>query len=96
VRFQCERLAIIRARRSRFTVWSRAFVQRFFFMGTCWVVWWKHRHTLRAGGYGYAEFREDAKEELEEAIALMDPRNYVFGPVADARASAAGNAAVAG
>src|SRR4051812_356570 len=26
-------------------------------MGTCWVVWWKHRHTLRAGGDGYAEFR---------------------------------------
>jgi hypothetical protein len=96
VRFQCERLAMIRARRSRVTIWGKAVVQRFFFTGTCWVVWLKHRHALRAGGYTYGTFREDAREELDEAIGLMDPRNYVFGPVADARAAAAGKAAVAG
>ncbi|HEY7118286.1 MAG TPA: ferritin-like domain-containing protein [Tepidisphaeraceae bacterium] len=89
VRFQCERLAILRARRSRLTVCARALLQRFFFAGTCRVVWWKHRHALRAGGFRYRTFRRAARAELDEALKLMDPVNYVFGPVVDARQTAA-------
>jgi hypothetical protein len=85
VRFQCERLAILRARRSRFTVWLKGAVQRGFFAGTCRVVWWKHRHALRAGGYTYRTFRMAARAEMAAAVKLMDPANYVFGPVADMR-----------
>jgi len=85
VRFQCERLAILRARRSRFTVWAKGAVQRWFFAGTCRVVWWKHRHALRAGGFSYRSFRRAARREMLAAVRLMDPANYVMGPVVDAR-----------
>jgi hypothetical protein len=93
VRFQCERLAILRARRSRFTVWFKGAVQRGFFGGTCWVVWWKHRKALRAGGYSYRSFRRAARAEMANAVRMMNPRNYMFGPVVDARLSAAARAA---
>jgi hypothetical protein len=85
VRFQCERLAILRARGSRLRVWLKGALQRGFFAGTCRVVWWKHRHALRAGRFTYATFRQSAGAEMDAAIKLMDPANYVFGPVADAR-----------
>jgi hypothetical protein len=86
VRFQCERLAILRARHVKLTVWLKGTLQRTFFAGTCWVVWWKHRHALRAGGFSYRSFRRSARAEMNEAIRLMNPRNYIFGPVVDARA----------
>ncbi len=85
VRFQCERLAIIRARRSRSTVWLKGALQRWFFGGTSWVVWWKHRHALRAGGFSLRGFRKACRSEMSAAVYLMNPRNYVAGPVADAR-----------
>ena len=85
VRFQCERLAIVRARRSRITIAAKAAWTRFFFAGTCRVVWWKHRHALRAGGLTWRTFRGQAKQELRHALQLMDPANYLFGPVADAK-----------
>ena len=85
VRFQCERLAILRARRSGLTVWLKGALQRGFFAGTCRVVWWKHRRALRAGGCSYRSFRRAAGREMAAAVKLMDPRNYVFGPVVDAR-----------
>ena len=85
VRFQCERLAILRARRSRASVWLKGALQRWFFGGTCWVVWWKHRHALRAGGFSCRSFRRAARREMAGAVALMNPKNYLFGPVADAR-----------
>jgi hypothetical protein len=96
VRFQCERLAIVRARRSRVTIAAKSAWQRFFFAGTCWVVWWKHRRALRAGGLKYRSFRRQAKAEMREALKLMDPGNYVFGPVADAREAGRAGAVVAG
>jgi hypothetical protein len=86
VRFQCERLAILRARRSRLTVWWKGAAQRWFFAGTCGVVWWKHRHALRAGGMRLWRFGRMARAEMAEAVGLMDPANYALGPVADARA----------
>jgi hypothetical protein len=96
VRFQCERLAILRSRRTRPGVWLRGSLQRWFFAGTCGVVWWKHRHALRAGGLGLRDFRRAARVEMAEAVALMDPKNYVGGPVADHRDAARLPAAVAG
>jgi hypothetical protein len=85
VRFQCERLAILRARRSALVVWLKGMTQRGFFAGTCGVVWWKHRHALRAGGYGLFTFMRHSRREMAEAVRLMNPRSYMFGPVADAR-----------
>jgi hypothetical protein len=88
VRFQCERLAIVRARRSRVTLALKAGWQRFLFTGTCWVVWMKHRKALRAGGLRYKTFRRHANQKLGTALKLMNPHNYIFGPVADARNAA--------
>jgi hypothetical protein len=88
VRFQCERLAIIRARRSKPTIWLRGAVQRWFFGGTTWVVWWKHRHALRAGGFSLRGFKRAARREMSAAVYLMNPANYSSGPVADARLAA--------
>jgi len=85
VRFQCERLAILRAHRSRAMVWFRGALQRWFFAGTCGVVWWKHRHALRAGAFGLRRFRRACRTEMTEAVRLMDPRNYATGPVAEIR-----------
>ena len=96
VRFQCERLAILRAHRTRLGVWLRGSLQRWFFAGTCGVVWWKHRRALRAGGFGLRKFRRAARGEMAEAVALMDPRNYVLGPVADRREGVGLAAAVVG
>jgi len=96
VKFQCERLAIIRARRSRVTIWLKGALQRWFFGGTCWVVWWKHRHALRAGGFSYRSFRRAAQSEMREAVELMNPWNYAVGPVADARVTRGAPAVVAG
>lgn len=96
VRFQCERLAIVRARRSRLGVWFVGALQRSFFDGTCGVVWWKHRHALRAGGYGFWKFCRSARAEMAEAVALMDPKSYVLGPVVDRREAERVPAAVAG
>ena len=96
IRFQCERLAIVRACRSRLCIALKAAWQRFFFTGTCWVVWWKHRHALRAGGMSYRSFRKSARRELRAALKLMNPANYIFGPVTDARYTRHAAPAVAG
>lgn len=85
VRFQCERLAILRARHTRLMVWLKGSLQRWFFAGTCGVVWWKHRRALRAGGLGLRRFRKVARAEMADAVMLMNPRHYVLGPVAERR-----------
>lgn len=90
VRFQCERLAILRARRSRAAVWAKGFLQSTFFAGTCWVVWLKHRRALRKGGFTYRSFRRAARGEMRDAVRLMNPRSYTSGPVVEARARVIG------
>jgi hypothetical protein len=52
------------------------FVQRFLFAGTVCAVWIKCRHTLRASRYTSSTFFRDCWLELNEAIQLMDNRNY--------------------
>ena len=95
VRFQCERLAILRARRSRLGVWLA---------GAAAMVFRRHvrRGLVEAppravlGGYGLWKFRRSARAEMAEAVALMDPKNYVLGPVVDRREAGRVPAAVAG
>jgi hypothetical protein len=79
VRFQCERLAILRRNHGALRVVLKQFFQRVFFGGTCLVFWWKHAPVMRAGGFGFFSFRRMALEKFRVAARLMDPRRYRFG-----------------
>lgn len=81
VRFQTERLALLRQRWPRGWIWVTHGLHRVLFGGTCFVVWWKHGRTLHAGGYGWRRFWRAAWRELRVALTLMDPRNYRLGTV---------------
>jgi hypothetical protein len=76
VRFQCERLAIIRARQWRGIAAIKRLAQRTFFAGTCGVFWLKHARLMRAGGYGLVAFWRAARRQLRIAMRLMDSRRY--------------------
>jgi hypothetical protein len=89
VRFQCERLAILRRHRSRPVLFVKRILQRFFFTGTCCVFWLKHRRAMRAGGYGAIAFGRSARRHFRSAIHLMDPRRYRFAKEASAPAAKA-------
>jgi hypothetical protein len=79
VRFQCERLAILRQGRTSWSLGSVHMLHRILFWGTCLVVWWKHGRALRAGGFGLRRFWRGAWQEMNAALRLMDPRSYAFG-----------------
>jgi len=74
--FQSERLAQLRRERPRWLLAATHGGHRFFFAGTCVVVWWKHRRALRAGGFGWGRFWRAAWRELEAALVLMNPATY--------------------
>src|SRR5207253_3975818 len=76
IRFQSERLAILRRGRARWRIACLHGWQRLLFWGTCWVVWWKHGRALRAGGFGFRRFWRSAWHELNAALVKMDPRHY--------------------
>jgi hypothetical protein len=77
VRFQGERVAILRCRRARWLIPVLDLLHRGLFAGTCAVVWYKHGRALRAGGYGLVPFWRAAWRERGAAAALMDPRRTV-------------------
>jgi hypothetical protein len=96
VEFQTERLAVLRLRHGSLAIATIRLVHRIFFAGTCVVVWHKHRHALKAGGYGFLRFCRLAWEEFIDALNRADPRRYVDlkdshrpGPVAAARTTPA-------
>jgi hypothetical protein len=76
VRFQCERLAILRRSWPGILIGLTHAWHWFFMAGTCVVVWRKHRLLLRRGGYGFLSFCRAVFRELREAIGIMDPRSY--------------------
>jgi hypothetical protein len=78
VRFQCERLAILRRSWPGVLIGLTHAWHWFFIAGTCLVVWRKHRLLLRRGGYGFFSFSKSVFGELREAIGIMDPRNYLW------------------
>ena len=76
VRFQCERLAILRRRWPGILISLTHAWHWMFMAGTNVVVWRKHRLLLQRGGYGFFSFCRAVFEELRESIGMMDPRNY--------------------
>ena len=76
IRFQCERLAILHRRRSR---WLRAptmALHRILFGGITLAVWVGHRRALRAGGYTFARFWRSAWNKMRFAWRTMSPNAY--------------------
>jgi hypothetical protein len=72
VRFQAERLAILRGDRSRLSVGTRAWLHRGFLGGTCLVVWLAHAPALRAGGFGFGRFWSEAQRALGRVLDRID------------------------
>ena len=76
VRFQCERLAILRIANGGWKVTLKLLLQHLFFTGTCLVFWLKHSPVMRAGGFGFLGFCRAGHRQLRVALCLMDPRRY--------------------
>jgi hypothetical protein len=76
VRFQCERLAVMRRdRRRALRVLSHA-LDLLLFVGAGCGCWFGHRRVLRAGGVGLARFWREAWARFRGACRQKDPRHY--------------------
>ena len=73
VRFQCQRLAILRARRWRLVnaIWVAA--HWVLLLVTSLVIWQKHGPVIRRGGLGYVAFVRSLVSKMRVARASMTP-----------------------
>jgi hypothetical protein len=78
VRFQAERVAILRRGRSRMSLALRKYVHEGFLAGTCLVVWQRHRRAFLAGRYTFIRFWSHTWMEMREALLRMDPASYAW------------------
>ncbi|MBN9118402.1 MAG: ferritin-like domain-containing protein [Planctomycetes bacterium] len=76
IRFQCERLAIIRRGRNRVLMGLTAAAQRVLFVGITAAVWIGHRRALRAGGFTFRRFWRNAWAQMGRAWQVMNPKAY--------------------
>jgi hypothetical protein len=74
--FQAQRLALLRAGRSRWSVFVRVLLHGVLLAGTCVVVWRRHGRAMRGGGMRFSTFWRATWREMRHAIADMDPANY--------------------
>jgi len=73
VRFQAERLAILRARKSRVALLLRNVFAPTLFAGACVVVWIQHRKVFRAAGGNIATFWRSAWRHYSAATRRAQP-----------------------
>jgi hypothetical protein len=74
LRFQAERLALLRQGRSRWRVrWAHA-CHRVLLAGTCLAVWCKHRRAFRAGGFSFRAFWRTTWRTMQTALRQMNPQ----------------------
>jgi hypothetical protein len=76
IRFQCERLALIRRNRNGILRWLTAGVQRALFGGITVAVWVGHRRALRAGGFTLGRFWRSAWRQMRRAWGQTNPSKY--------------------
>jgi len=76
LRFHAERLARLRTGRRRWRVWLACRWHRALLLGTCVMVWCKHRRALRAGGQTFGRFLHDCRRTLAGILRRADPRRY--------------------
>jgi hypothetical protein len=82
VRFQCERLALLRRQLPVSQLVVRLGLDAFLFLGAAFACWLGHRRALRAGGRGWRRFWREAVHAFGRARPLMDPRHYTWEPEA--------------
>lgn len=70
VRFQCERLGLLRSKRSKLLLEMTYLGQRFLFFGTCFVVWPTHSKVLCCSAGGFRGFWHNAWARYFEAEAI--------------------------
>ncbi len=76
VRFQSERLAILRQCRSRPSADTAVLLRRVLFAGTSLIVWRGHWRVFRAAGLTFRDFWVACHRKMGAAVALMNPRSY--------------------
>lgn len=79
IRFQSQRLAILRRRRPRALLLLTHAVHRLLFGATAIVVWQTHRRALVAGGLQFRGFLRKVFIEARISLELMDPARYAAG-----------------
>lgn len=76
VRFQSERLAMLRHDRTQLGRKLTGLLHRTLFFGACLVVWRNHGKVVRRGGLDFRSYRRRCWEEFEAAAEMMDPEGY--------------------
>lgn len=76
IRFQTERLALLRRGRCRVAIRCVVFLQVLLFAATCAAFWIDHRKVLRAGGFSLKRFTRRARHEMQSARGRVDPVMY--------------------
>ena len=76
VRFQAERLAILRRGRSPSGMALTRLLHRALFSGAYLTVWRNHGRVLRRGGLTFGAYRRRCLEELNAALRDMEPSRY--------------------
>ncbi len=80
VRFQAERLAILRRDRSQTAMTLTHLLHRVLFFGACLVVWRNHGRAIRRGGMSFGGYWRRCWEEFGAASSTMNPKNYARLP----------------
>lgn len=80
VKFQAERLAILREKRIKPAVLFTHLLQRILFAGTCLLVWIKFRQTFSTGNLTLADYWTSCWKEMNELLVTMDPLSYISLP----------------
>ena len=78
VRFQAERVAILRRGRAAPALLVSIALQRLLFAAALVVVWLNHRSVLRRGKFNALGFWRAGWNSFEPAAEWMDPRRYVW------------------
>ena len=76
VRFQSERLAILRRGRSRPGMALTRLLHRALFCGACLAVWRNHGRAIRRGGLPFRAYLRRCREEFSAAERAMEPARY--------------------
>jgi hypothetical protein len=73
VRFQAERLAVLRASRGHVGVALAVAAQRLLFAGATLVVWRGHRRALLRGGFSFRRYWGQCWQRFGDAVVMMEP-----------------------
>jgi hypothetical protein len=81
VRFQAERLAIMRRGRARWRLGLHCWIDVVFFLAAGLVCWCGHRRVLRAGGFGLFAYWSLAWQRFRVARSVMNQDTAVPWPL---------------